>query len=432
MLLDGYVKVLHAILLCMRASHVVDTSGCWVVKRSTAPDDVARLRHEAELLGRAAHPGVVELGRVTVDGGAVELWTRDAGGTDLRSYPVLPLGELAGLGAAVATILADIHDLGIVHGGVSAEHVIVGADGHPVLCSLGRGGEADQLDPAQDVLCLRRVLAARLPSDGPRRVVRLLTPATGPSRREPTARSLAVALTRLVPEAALPKPGRGAEPAVSSPMTAVALAPSADEEKREPDPRQLAPETMSSTGRPPPPPVELTHHPLRLAHRRAIDGPFSSDPSTTVGVLALTALLAVVSATAWWGMTTMRGGHGASPAPVACPLSDDGCRALPLAKGRFTTSQGRFAIDLPGAIVVLGRWTCGATSLPVALDRKTGRIWMWDRWAGETGVPARPLALVPGAVTLEVAPQRSDCDRLEVVRSRGRPVMLGPFSGGPS
>jgi hypothetical protein len=74
--------------------------------------------------------------------------------------------EVAGLGAAVATTLADLHDAGITHGRVGADHILVGTAGGPVLCgfaeAVASGHGASPAAGTMDVIALGRTLAAVL------------------------------------------------------------------------------------------------------------------------------------------------------------------------------------------------------------------------------------------------------------------------------
>ncbi|MGI8685897.1 MAG: hypothetical protein ACR2MO_12575, partial [Acidimicrobiales bacterium] len=113
-----------------------------------------RVEAEAAALAAAHHPGVVEL----VDAAAGVLRTThlpDA--RPLADAGPLTADEVAGVVAAVATTLADLHERGVVHGGLDGGHVLVAADGRPVLCSLGRAGS-----PADDVLALGTLATALL------------------------------------------------------------------------------------------------------------------------------------------------------------------------------------------------------------------------------------------------------------------------------
>ena len=198
----------------------VDDSGLVAVKRATTDAEVERLRAEAFRLRRAGHPGVVTLvGHDRVPGGE-ELRLRYAGDPLARWRG--SLAEVAGLGAAVAATLADLHDLGLVHGRVDAGHVLVGADGRPRLCGFSEPGEAT---PADDVLALGRLVTTLVDAAddgrrgplaaafaraggaaGERRALgRLLTRALDPEPgRRPSARALSTGILAAVPGAVPP------------------------------------------------------------------------------------------------------------------------------------------------------------------------------------------------------------------------------------
>jgi hypothetical protein len=192
----------------------LDDEGPVVVKSATGAA-VERLTRERRLLERAVHPGVVSLAG-TPGGDPAELRTRYAGEPVERWTG--SLAAVAGLGAAVASTLADIHDLGIVHGRLDATHILIGDDGRPRLCGLSHPGGAA---PADDVAALGAVLD-RLVEHAPaerRRLMRLGDRAGGDRRalrlvvdraadaiptRRPTARAMAEALLAAAPGASLP------------------------------------------------------------------------------------------------------------------------------------------------------------------------------------------------------------------------------------
>ena len=66
---------------------------------------------EAAALRAAAHPGVVEL----VDAADGVVRTRLVKGRSLGDTRPLTAEEVAGVTAAVATTLADLHDLSLIH-----------------------------------------------------------------------------------------------------------------------------------------------------------------------------------------------------------------------------------------------------------------------------------------------------------------------------
>jgi hypothetical protein len=200
--------------------------GLVAVKRASTDAEVERLRAEAYRLRRAGHPGVVSLVRHQRAPGGEELHLRYAGDPVERWRGTL--AQAAGLSAAVAATLADLHDLGLVHGRLDPSHVLVGPDGRPRLCGLSDPGDASAAD---DVAAVGRLVETLLggvaePRKGPfawpggqsgdrkalsRVIARALDP--DPARR-PSARALATSILTAVRGAELP-PRTGETPAVT-------------------------------------------------------------------------------------------------------------------------------------------------------------------------------------------------------------------------
>ncbi len=179
-----------------------------------------RIRRQAELLAAARHPGVVEL--IGVEGSADRptLVTNLVDGPTLATPIPYTAGEVAAVVGAVATTLAHLHDMGIVHGAVTAEHVIVGPGGRPVLCgfgSAGRIGEAgpagdEELHPSTDVAALGRLLRRLATGPEARALRRIADGATAddPAAR-PSARDVSAELAKAVPHVRLPDRPAGGE-----------------------------------------------------------------------------------------------------------------------------------------------------------------------------------------------------------------------------
>lgn len=195
-----------------------------VTKSATGPG-VARLRVEAAILAAARHPGVVALVEpATVDeDGTVRVRTRFAGSRTLANAPAPDPARAAAVVAALAGTVADLHDLGIVHGRLTPDHVILAADGRPILCGLaeatyaGRGSHRPPDDVAALGELLRTLVATAPPEveEAPRRrlhrrpvsihlrgaLLNLADQATADeTRRRPTARHLAQTVSATVAE----------------------------------------------------------------------------------------------------------------------------------------------------------------------------------------------------------------------------------------
>jgi hypothetical protein len=190
------------------------------IKTATSPIEIDRVQREAARLRKASHPGVVAVVSCEPTDQAVELRTRYAGDAVTRWSG--SLARAAGLAAAVASTLADLHEIGLVHGRVDASHVLVGSDGRPRLCGLSG---ADDATPADDVHALatllddllsrvdvdrRSPLALTWPrgSAGDRRALtQVVSRALDPvASRRPSARALATSILGAVPGADLPPP----------------------------------------------------------------------------------------------------------------------------------------------------------------------------------------------------------------------------------
>lgn len=110
---------------------------------STEQLDTARrrLRREAEVLRRLAHPGIVALLGVEDDGESVVLTMPWMAGGSLHDRVALngPMraAEVEDLAAALLPALAAAHHAGVVHRDISPANILFSAEGHPVLADFG-------------------------------------------------------------------------------------------------------------------------------------------------------------------------------------------------------------------------------------------------------------------------------------------------------
>ncbi|MCA1657627.1 MAG: hypothetical protein LC713_07990, partial [Actinobacteria bacterium] len=224
-----------------------------MVKRAADGAQAVRIAAEAEVLGAIQIPGVVELVAVAGDAGRPCLVTARVAGPDLGRAPDLTVDEVAGVIAAVATVLADLHDLGMVHGAVMASHVLLGDEGRPVLCGFGYGGRAGDPPVAEPPLPeghrdpARRPGEPLTPSGDVHALGALLrhlvtkAPATAPGSRHQATRWMA-AIRRRAPRAPFrpTRPGRPTDRSVRAALLAAADRATSPDPELRPGARSLA------------------------------------------------------------------------------------------------------------------------------------------------------------------------------------------------
>jgi hypothetical protein len=397
--------------------HLAERDDAVVAVKVAAPSEVALLEREADLLHRARHPGVVEVVDLErAPDGSASLVTRFAGGHSLATVTLASADHVAAVVAAVATTLADLHRLGLVHGRVAADHVLLDQRARPVLC--GPSGEGT---PADDVFALGELLADLLSSDldgepiPERRLgFRLRQPrwrgyrergllnladqarADDPQRR-PSARALATAIHDLVPDASLPALDDRGD--TSSPDTP----PDIDDRRDLPGWRLLA---MAAAGTALCAAGVATLVDHEGDQPRAGAAPACADPGLAIDALDRDAL----------------------------DIDGDGCPdELEIGEGIVAGAGQRWAVGRPDDRLAVGDWDCDGVATPALLRRDTGEVFVFDRGAGHDDVAITPTSVVADAATIEAVtldPDRSAehrCHELHVVDRDG---VAHPVGGG--
>lgn len=396
-----------------------------VVKRAPGPDARARLAHEASILHRARHPGVVAV--VAGDGAGGELVLRWIGTRSLADVGPLPPARVAALGAALAETVADLHDLGVAHRRISGDHVLVDGDGRPVLCGFGDalGGPDARAAQTRDVADLGRLVHGLMEGDAGgsgrrevatrRAVVAAADAATvaEPARR-PTARALAERLAGAAGDA------RGAPPA--------------------PDDRAVGPRPPGDAPGAPAPPDDALEQ-----LRRILDDPRPARAGVSRSrLLAGAALIAGVAVAGAVLAPWLAGGDRTTVTPTAAststaassrPPSDTVAAPRPTAVGDgdrpVVEADGRrFAVGEPGDVVAVGDWACTGRPTVAVLRPATGDVFVFATWASPGGAAeAGAAARVPRAVALRPGDDPT-CAGLVAVTDDGRRVPV-PLPGGP-
>lgn len=412
-----------------------------VAKQACTPEEAVRVRGEAELLEMARHPGVVEVLGLDGDPARPVLLTSHVPGPTLAAAGALPVEEVAGVLAAVATTLADLHGLGLVHGGLKADHVILDGGGAPVLCGLGHGGRVGEhsaggavLDGSADVSDLGMLARSLCPprSAEARALLRLADEAVvaDPGDR-PTARTLADSITAAVPGARLPRPqapdGHAHAPSAPAPMTAA-------------DPLDAWRRLQS-------PPTSSDRAPVRviaiagvaalvlvtlvvaasLRPGRPSVAPVTPDEPMGLGTAATTALVTEPEqpepTTALTAAPTIGADCTAVPSGLAADVDGDGCAdSLRYVDGVLEAGEARWTVGRPGDQVVTGDWSCTGLRTLALLRPATGELFRFDRWAA-VGADAEASAFdrVDGGTALRAADLDQDGCHEMVVEREGRP-----------
>lgn len=334
-----------------------------VRKQAETDSDRRQLAREAAVLRTAAHPGVVELVSVENPGNPDAIVLRRVDGTTLAEHSPVPPGELSWAGTALATTIADLHDIGVVHLALEADHVIIDRAGRPVLCGFGRAMhlvKSEELETCkqQDVTALARMLVAAAQDLSATPGARVLRAAAGGRRSRWTTRGT--------------------------------------------DARSLA-RAMAGTG--------PARSPRRWGRKRSL-------------VAAATLALAALSVAAHADLKGRPSPAAVGSTRQVCPLVDDGCHVISTA---HEVLLGRFRIRGIAGSTVLGRWDCNGNATPAVLDGLTGRLWVFDTWPGPgQTTTARLVATVPGAYAPLVVPSPGSptCDTIELSRRGTHPLML--------
>jgi len=157
--------------------------------------EAERLLRTADTLARVSHPCVVELLEVQAEP-IVRLATGFVSTDSWADHP--PRGpDLLARFSQLCSVLADLHESGIVHGSLQSRHVLVCSDGRTVICGFGDSAAATPETIAGDLDALADI-AGELASAEPGRATAVLESVGRDLRRgRLSARSATLRLDRV-------------------------------------------------------------------------------------------------------------------------------------------------------------------------------------------------------------------------------------------
>jgi hypothetical protein len=432
-----------------RPELTIDGSGArpLVTKTAASPAARSRLEHELAVLRVAQHPGVVTLIDVHDDHTGLRVRTVFCGSRTLADVGSLPTARVAGVVAALATTVADLHDLGIAHGRLAPDHVLIASDGRPVLCGLGDASVGDaaatrRCDDVHALGCLLQGLLdqhddlvpippSRLSRRGAwsgyqrRALLNLADQATAedPLLR-PTARQLAQNLRATVPDATLVEHGTGL-PAGTA--TADGMRGSRDQARRMVPLAGCAAAAVllawAASGL-----LASAEQPPRTQPAEPPTLDIVAPPPSGSGALGATTTTSSSSTTTSEpppGPSAMRhqalGCATASDHSVAALSDGRPCPVtLRYGDGVLTLGDEHFGLGLPDAAVAVGDFSCDGAPQAAVLDRSTGDLFVFEAWADERPVATPAIDDVEGGKRLLAEPTEARrCHRLVTIDQYG-------------
>ena len=412
---------LSIILVSMGTQVTIRTDGkrAIAVKSGTATGALTALTREAANLQQIRHPNVIEFIRFDVSDGLGEMWTVFAGDRTLASDPPKRLDDTYRVVASLAAAVADLHLMGVVHGRISPDHVIIGAEGRPILASFSSAGSIGEprpdlvnRHPSQDVADLGALMQfllakaddkklSRRANATRKRFERAALDAQDPDeRRRPNANDLAAAVSLLSSEAA-------EEAIVRS------ESPSTDElDQTDPVPGQpnptLAELAAARFGDVEPEPEPAPERDPKFAR------------AAFVASVVVVGAAIVLAANSWLAPDTTDASAPVAATSTTTPsatttvgAADDDAELAP--RPTVEVDGVAYHIGDPGDVAATGDWDCDGEPTAALLRPSSGSVFVFEGWAdADNDLVATALTTIDGATGLRAEPNDDGCDRLIV------------------
>ncbi|MCQ3812889.1 MAG: hypothetical protein KTU85_00505 [Acidimicrobiia bacterium] len=380
---------------------VTRRDGILLACKSMQVEDADRLRHEAQLLQRLEHPGIVQFVEL-VEGENVELYLAFVSPDSWSTTPPTNSAEIIESLASLTSTVADLHNLGTAHGALRPEHVLVAPDKRPILCGLGDATAATDASCASDLEGIAKLIEHLATNCTDKERKRLASIARNAEQGIATAREITVELNRLHGGT---QQQTGRLPQATSLLPATLLT----------SPKRLTAVVA----------VVLVLGVLGLLWLRPSGSPSGPEFSTSLpaGTVPSSTTISLSSAAPSTNSTT-------SSVRVSVPaLTPKGQSAAAEADRLIVQHQGRrYGVGQKGDVAILGDWSCDGEVTLALLQRTTGTVAVFATWpAPNEQLAAGYVTVVEGATGLRNDPTQG-CDQLRVTHQTGSTLIETEFS----
>ena len=398
----------------MAAVTVSRSEGGLIAIKQVSAERSADIQREADLLRRLDHPGLVRFVDIveTADGGRA-LHTEFVNSDTWASRPLTDPAERAAGMAALAAVVADLHQLGVAHLQLTPPHILHGENDLPVLCGLTTAAEATPENRHTDLSALadlchdpalgRGALAAKLFSlaDAARAGTLSARELARQLDQLATRRPTRAAPVRVAGGGVLEGLKRCCRPKPLLRTGAVVLAVLAafviGARSGDPEPPPAAPAPAHDEG-----PDELAG-----ASQGLLD---EYDPVDGTGPVAESEVVGERDPIA-------------EPDPVALldPLAEPDPTAVSVREAAAVIEHGgrRYAIGATGDFVEAGDWDCDGQVTAAIVRPSTGGIVLFDAWPGPGETISLPVRWSVDSPTGADAVAHGPCDLLRVYTTAG-------------
>lgn len=416
----------------MASVTVSRSAGRLIAIKQVAAERAEDVQQEADLLRRLNHPGLVRFVDVVVtENGGRALHTEFVNSDTWASRPLADPSERAAGMAALAAVVADLHQLGVARLQLTPTHILHGEDDFPVLCGLTSTADASPENRLADIVALADL--CHDPSMGRGAVATKLFSLAETARAGTlSARELARRLKML----SVKRPARSAPVRVAGGGVLASL-----RRRVRPKPLIWAGAVVvaacaafvigARNGDPGPAPQEASGVPTEIGPGKTGDTAVHANPAATTdgraapdtedpaGTVDTGAPGRPADGADTESSSDPAGARGSADGPS--PIAEAGQSAVSVREAAAIIEHGgrRYAIGATGDFVETGDWDCDGEATAAIVRPGTGGVVLFDDWPGPGGTISLPVRWSVDSPTGADAVAHGQCDLLRVYTTAG-------------